>query len=172
MTGRCVPVLTALAVVFLTSAVRAAENVPVELKAAVSAYAAESQGYLVYDRQRTQSLTYPGHSETSETMSMRLRTGTRVLAVRIKASNNNGVPLDAAAIAKQQAQNMSGPWSEAGYDLPLQMESLGDFTYGTQACAACEPGVIAISFRANKRGEQSADGTLFLFTGAAPHREG
>ena len=162
MTGRRIPVLTAMAVVFLTSAVRGAENVPVELRAAVSAYATESQGYLVYDRHRTQSLTYPGHSEMSETTSMRLRTGTRVLAVRIKAGDNNGVPLDAAAIAKQQAQNASGPWPEAGYDLPLQTESVGDFTYATQACAACEPGVIAIGFRANKRGEQSADGTIFL----------
>jgi hypothetical protein len=156
--------IAAILVMACSSSARSAEGVPAELKAAVGGYEAESHGYLVYDRRRTQGLTYPGHSDVSEVTSARLRAGTRVLAVRIRAGTNNGTPLDAAAIAKLQSQTNAGPWSEAGYDLPLQPESLGEFSYTARACDACEPGIMAIAFRSNARGAQGADGTIYLRT--------
>lgn len=143
----------------------AATDVPAALHAAIQQRETESAGYTVFDRERTQSIQFPGHSETKVLEVSKARRGTEVLSIVVRKLTKNGAEVSADELTSFKAELNKSPIPETAYELPIGQDREADFTYtASQHCAKCEEGVEQIDFRAKARGENNADGSIFVDT--------
>jgi hypothetical protein len=142
-----------------------ASDIPSDLHAAIQQRETEAAGFTVFDRQRTQSIQFPGHSETKILEISKARHGTEVFDVVVRKMTKNGEAVSADELASFQAVLNKSPILETAYELPIGQDREADFTYtGPQHCADCEEAVVQFDFRAKERGENNADGSIFVDT--------
>lgn len=133
------------------------------VRQAVAILDAERHGVTAFHRHYAYTEHGPGHTKTQLVDSIRVRDGSRLVAVRLLAQVSDGKAASPAELAKLQA-DIEKQFPPEDYELPLATPELAEYRFDVSnaPCNKCPAGSIAIAFTSLQRDDSHGDGIMTI----------